>query len=803
MARSIRKTQNELTVSTGGSSDWRSLDNELTETGLDADESSASTGQKIADGFEKDYAIGISSLLTPVRPKPFRSLPNDIPKKRTKDFISNSRSEGHSTTAHHIKHNVNTKDSEGPKAALIQDTLSRGLADKKPYPLYPSQPTSDLNITAELRKLWDKPTLKPHPFPRLPDSSIKPNIKEPPSLNDRARFHNTTKTNKTIPNPSSGRSGSSRFGARIKHIDGTSDTPRAGRRRFHPNSPSSPIHSDMLYDDGTSSIIHTSTGICPPIAYGSRRVVASTPGLPLPHSRTEGHSSDGIHCPRPSSQSCNVPDTFWNGWDHCYNSSKIAYPAPVQLFESDTTTSKFADSRPSKQGLGSIPRPRAPLRDLSSNGLKIRDTLGKEAQTRRASLASSQKENLRPRKRSRDTRQNSPIGGGEDFTREVSEIFTNFADTLTGNRKVPSSPASDSNTGHLGKQATRFHRNKSNGNHDFLSSTDVSSNLDSKHYDETGTVVRNPETSLLPFGAPDTTADTYAGDKLRRSLPRTARFSRSRYSTASITDFHPAGVDLTLTVSTDISSTPFGQGATVDNTHHREPDKPLDMLSDLQSRLQRLEIERESLNQSIRQLNRENLALSARVQVLEAAKSTGGVGREELNNEDLSMHILLQPVGKGKRSPETQAQMPTSGVTGLCGQEATDEKTCRFQDETDVLEATDLSTRTANAGESVDPICGSLGEAHVDYTILTLVDDHEVEELRRSLEASRIDRTAGKIHHISSAKHDISMPPLSQVLANIGVGVEKEEYHSSASEEDMCTLPPIKKWVRRGLQKDV
>ena len=191
MARSIRKTQNELTVSTGGSSDWRSLDNELTEIGLDADESSASTGQKIADGFEKDYAIDISSLLTPIRPKPFRSLPNDIPKKRTQGSISKSPSEGHSITAHHIKPHVNTKDPEDPKAALLQDTLLRGLGDKKPYPLYPSQPTSELNITAELRKLWDKPTLRQRPFPQLSDSSItdssiKPNIKRPPSLNDRA-----------------------------------------------------------------------------------------------------------------------------------------------------------------------------------------------------------------------------------------------------------------------------------------------------------------------------------------------------------------------------------------------------------------------------------------------------------------------------------------------------------------------------------------------------------------------------------------------------------------------------------------
>ncbi|EZF98044.1 hypothetical protein H113_02033, partial [Trichophyton rubrum MR1459] len=183
-------------------------------------------------------------------------------------------------------------------------------------------------------------------------------------------------------------------------------------------------------------------------------------------------------------------------------------------------------------------------------------------------------------------------------------------------------------------------------------------------------------------------------DKLRRSLPRTARFSRSHYSSTSITDFQPVGADITLTVSTGISSTRFSQGATIDNTHHREPDRPLDMVFDLQSRLQRLEIERESLNQSIRQLNRENLALSGRVQVLEAAKSTRGVGGEELSNEDLNIR----------------------------DQEVTHEKTCRFQDGTDVLEATDPFTSTANPGESVDPTSGSVGEAHVDYTVLTLVD---------------------------------------------------------------------------------
>ncbi|OAL74289.1 hypothetical protein A7D00_2322 [Trichophyton violaceum] len=773
MARSIRKTQNELTVSTGGSSDWRSLDNELTEIGLDADESSASTGQKIANGFEKDYAIDISSLLTPIRPKPFRSLPNDIPKKRTQGSISKSPSEGHSITAHHIKPHVNTKDPEDPKAALLQDTLLRGLGDKKPYPLYPSQPTSELNITAELRKLWDKPTLRQRPFPQLSDSSIKPNIKRPPSLNDRARLHDTTKTNKVIPKSPSRRSGSSRFGTNTKRINGISHTPRAGRC-FHPNFHSSPIHSDMLYDDGTSSVIHTSTGIFPPIAYGSKRVLASTPSLPLPPALSEDHSNDETHCQRTSTQSFNVPNAFRNGWDHYYNSSKTAYQAPIQLFEGDTTSLKSAGDKPSKQGLRSIPRQRAPLRDLSSNGLKTRDALNKEVQTRCASLASSQKENLHPWKRSRDIQQNRAIG--DNFTRDISETVTNFADTLTGNHTGPKSPTSGSDTGRLEKQPTRFRRNKSNSDQDSLPSTDVSSNLDSKHYDDTRTVLGNPETSLLPSGAPGTAADTfYTSDKLRRSLPRTARFSRSHYSSASITDFQPVGADITLTVSTGISSTRFSQGATIDNTHHREPDRPLDMVFDLQSRLQRLEIERESLNQSIRQLNRENLALSGRVQVLEAAKSTRGVGGEKLSNEDLNIR----------------------------DQEVTHEKTCRFQDGTDVLEATDPFTSTANPGESVDPTSGSVGEAHVDYTVLTLVDDHEVEELRRSLEASRIGRTAGKIYHISSTKHDISMPPLSQVLANISVGVEKEEYQSSASEEDLSTLPPIRKWVRRGLQKDV
>ncbi|KAG8210429.1 hypothetical protein GTR04_2170 [Trichophyton interdigitale] len=147
--------------------------------------------------------------------------------------------------------------------------------------------------------------------------------------------------------------------------------------------------------------------------------------------------------------------------------------------------------------------------------------------------------------------------------------------------------------------------------------------------------------------------------------------------------------------------------------------------------------------------------------------------------------------------------MPIGGVTDLRDREGTHEKTCHFQDKTDILEATDLSTSTENPGESADPISGSLGEVHVDYTLLTLVDDHEVEELRRSLEASRIDRTASNIYHISSTKNDISMPPLSQILANIGVGVEREEYNPSASEEDLSTLPPIRKWVRRGLQKDV
>ncbi|EGD98163.1 hypothetical protein TESG_05549 [Trichophyton tonsurans CBS 112818] len=800
MARSIQKIQNELTVSTGGSSDWRSLGNESTETGLDGDESSPSTGQKIADGFEKDYAIDISSLLTPVRPKPFRSLPNDIPKKRTKAYISNSRSEGHSITAHRIKRNINTKGPEDPKAAPIQDTLSRSLGDKKPYPLYPSQPTSDLNITAELRKLWDKPTLRPHPFPRLSDSSIKPNMKGPSSLNDRARFHDTTKTNKIIPESPSGRSGSSRFGTKIKHIDGTSDAPRAGRQ-FCLNSPSSPIHPDVLYDDRTSSIIHTSTSIYPPITYGSKRGVASTPTLPLPPGPSNDHRIDGTHRPGPSTESCNVPDTFWNGWDHYYNSSETASQAPAPLFESDTTTSKFVGAKPPKQGPKSMPRQRAPLRDLSSNGLKTRDALKKEAGTRCASLASSQKENLHPRKRSRDIQQ---IGGGEDFTRDVSETFTNFAGTLTGNYKGPKSPTSCSDTGRLEKKPTRFHRNKSNSDQDFLPSTDVSSNLDSRHYDDTRTVLRSPEMSILPFGAPDSAADTfYASDKLRRSLPRAARFSRSHYPTASITDFQPVGADLTLTVSTGISSTRFDQGATVDNTHHRDPGRPLDLVFDLQSRLQRLEVERESLNQSIRQLNRENLALSGRVQVLEAVKSTGVVGGEQLSNEDLSIHTLFQPIGKDKRSPGMQAQMSGNCVTDLRDQETTHEKTCRLQDKTDVLEATDLSTSTANPGESVDPISGSLGEEHVDYTVLTLVDDHEVEELRRSLEASRIDRTAGKIYHISRTKNDMSMPPLSQILANIGVGVEKEEYHSSASEEDLSALPPIRTWVRRGLQKYV
>ncbi|EFQ99693.1 hypothetical protein MGYG_02707 [Nannizzia gypsea CBS 118893] len=827
MARALLSPRrNELTVSTGGSSDWRSLDDELTGTGPDADEGSASTGQKLADGFEKDYAIDISSLLTPKPLKPFRNLPNDfIPNKRTNNHTSNSRTEGYSITAQGTKSKITPKDSKDLKAARSQDSIPHDLKREGPYPLYPSQPTSEINITAELRKLWEGPNKRPRTFPEPLGEYIKPNIKGLHSPNDRPRFHDTTKTKtkRVIPESPAGRRGSSRFGTYPKHSGGVRDIPRT-YGHFHPSPPLSPTSSDVLYGDRKSSVINTSTGNFPDWPCESKRASTSNPNLPLSPAASDGLESDRTSLLGSPTRSFGVPDMSRNSlqsWDLNYGSSRAAFKPPAKLLETDTTLLDFVGDKPTKQGSRFAPKERPPLRDLSSNGLKTRDALRKEAQIRCASIASSQKENFHPRKTPEYLYQNGRQGGRENFPRNAFNNFADFADALSESHKTTRSPTSGSDTGRLRKQTTRFYQKKSSGNEEFLPSADVTSNIDTDLHIDTSALLHGLETHFLPSRVSGTAAAVYrAGDKRRRSMPKAARFSRSRHSAASITDFRPGDADLTLTVSTGVSSVQLAQGATAgeshsiaDNTAHRDSVNPLNLVFDLQSRLKCLEVERERLNRNMKRLNRENLALSDRVQVLEAANSTAGVRIGELSDENLSMNNFLRSLGKSTRAEDRQAQTSISNATDLRDREAMYEKTCLPEDdhksiagkytfkqaEREVLGARDLFSNTPNTGEAGPPT-STLGEAHIDHTVLTLVDDHEVEDLRRNLEAARLDRAMGNTYRISTVNYDISMPPLSQVLASIGVGAEKDDPDPSTSEEeDMSTLPPIKNWVRRGL----
>ncbi|KAM5433660.1 hypothetical protein McanMca71_003345 [Microsporum canis] len=818
MARRLQTTRrNEPTVSTVGSSGWRSLDNEL--TGYDAGEGTASIGQKLADGFERDYAIDISSLLTPNPPKSFRQSSISISADQAKNKRSGSRTEGLPASAQGIKlKGIPQNSREKPK--FFKDNAPRCLKSKgnqeiNLHSLHPLQPIPELDVTAELRKLWDEPRTRPTAPPVLWDDSRYFHIGE---SSNRARVGSAADAPTAISNSSVGLCGSGRFRTNSKHRGRLSDNSKG--LKLHPSPPPSPAPSDVLYDDGMSSIINTTTAVFPDITHGSQRVSTLNPSLPLSPAPSDDLRSDGVSCPDSPALFCSASHKFsLRTRGRPLNDSRTTPQLPVQLLETATTTLASMDNEWTSQKQRFMPRQRPPLRDLSSNGLRTRNALHKHAQIRSTSNSSSHKENFHPHKMPQLHFEHGPQSGRNNIPRNRSDIYISFSDAPVGKNRASMNLGSDNDTGRLKKQTTRFSQNKVASSKEFLPSADASPKIDIELQVTSSTVQHSPDAGFVSSAASGSDAGVDSVDnKPRRPLSRSSRFSRPPACSASVSSFQDVDADPSLTALVEISSTKSVQesnlvkGPPADKRPNQELSGSLTLVLDLQTCLQRLEKENEALSRDIRRLGRENLALSDRVQALEAANSTTGARIGELSDENLSMSTILRTLHKATNATDEKAQTLIGGISGLCDKEITREQTCLTVDDslkklagnplkddrTEMLDSGTVASHRRDTEKVVDPVATTSGESPLDDTLLTLIDESAIEDLRRKLEIAQRGSRCVKTCHIPSLCRSISIPPLSQALAEIGLGVEVSESDSPWVEDDPSTLPPVKRWVQRG-----
>ncbi|KAF3483869.1 uncharacterized protein GIQ15_03193 [Arthroderma uncinatum] len=826
MAYKLRTTQrNERTVSTGGSSDWRSVEGGL--TGYDAgdngtrlyfgepvsgdDNSIQSTGQKLANGFEKDYAVDISSLLTPDAPKTIRyPLNGHIPASRTKAkglsaSATSAGAEDLSVTIPRLRPKVLPKGSKGSKSGPPKAALKSRIN--------PDPPTLSQN-TSEMQKPFIGQGVNQAPPTRAyyrRTSSLDNMAGFSGTRNGPKPYSQSTSTLRNVPDRS--RTGSNRLG----HSRDAS-----GRRlRSYPSLPLSPILSDEFYNDGMSSIINT-TVVFPNIPYESKRSLRSSPSLPPSPAISGDPHSDEISCAgsptlnRDMSLVLGSQEVELSGVKPRTTSNSSApsrYPFSNKSRMNSNSTAPFRDNygtRFSSHGVGLsrdisrtvdsatcstrhnfpefVPYQRPPLRDLSSNGLRTRDAIRRDAQVRSASISSSQKENFGPRELF-DYHEHGSPSGRENIPRNRSdnsvELFGVTEKMGTGALADSCSSSDISLPISVKKRSTRFSQHSPASNKRLLPSSNASEN------------------STVVFQSRDRSHHS----------PRNTRFAPKSVCSSPSISFRavdaapPPTVSVgSLSIITDRTST-MVHIPRADNRLQGDVANTFEPVSGLQTRLQCLEKEKKALDVDVQRLSNQNVVLFDRVQALEIANCTAAERIGELRSENIGLNTRLQVLESGAIITDEHIETLARNNCASQAKEVALEQVCSVADDnfkTLAEEGTVLEDRTGvlEEAESVmndrvgmDEVAGATEsrETPLEDTLLSLVSPDEVEDLRRKLEATRVAHRAGK------PCRGVSLQPLSPVLASIGVGVEITEPGSPQREdEDLCPLPPVRKWIRRG-----
>ncbi|KAK2871726.1 hypothetical protein FQN49_002882 [Arthroderma sp. PD_2] len=621
----------------------------------------------------------------------------------------------------------------------------------------------------------------------------------------------------------------------------TSRGSSGSRLRSNQSPPPSPSPSDDLYNDGVSSIINSTTTFRIPYRFkGGLRSNRSLPPSPVPSGDLY---SDEISCPdSPASSSDMCRGFTFQDFDISSNKPRTVPQPKGRLSRTSSTRLSSQGVEHASNGQISIPYQRAPLRDLSSKRLRTRDALQKDGQIRSVSISSSQKENFSPPKPPKSHYEHGPPCGREHIPRNRS---AGLPDVLTGRIRTRASSYSGTDTSQLvsvRKRSTRFSPSKPTSTKQFFPSVDVSLEIDMDRQSTSGTMLYNHGVDSASVDASESATVVYhSGDRSHRSTSRNTRFSPSPARHSSLSNSQAVETNPTPTPLQESPPTETGGSSTVvhipstaNNYTYEDLASLFELVSDLQTRLQCLEKEKETLNGDFQRLGDENLVLFDKMQALEAANSAATQSIRELTDKNLDLNTRLQALEMATSTIDEQAQTYARSNSALQTREPSLEQACSLADDdykflteenpvlqgrTDVLEEakaekevveeaatptepeetpSDYTLLSHEAGVEDAATTTKLEETQSEYTMLSLLETGELEDLRRRLEETRIGRRTGKPCPLSGVRGRVSMPPLTEILASIGVGVEDAGLDSPCAEEDVFPLPPVKKWIRRG-----